>query len=227
MNRVDWLKEKRRLAVERYDNLWAPIYDENWGGIDPVHQRFVTQLADACPMDGSILDAACGTGKYWPFLLASGRKFTGIDQSQKMLDYANSKFPQVTVEKLGLQELSYRGAFDLILCMDAMENVFPEEWPTVLANFHRALKPLGQLYFTVELLDREQLDHDHQAGLEQGLPVVYGESAVGTADLGYAAGYHYYPPMDQVRQWLDAAGFQIKEQQEANFYHHFWVEKSE
>ncbi|HEX9091215.1 MAG TPA: class I SAM-dependent methyltransferase, partial [Anaerolineales bacterium] len=179
MNRVEWLKEKQRQAEERYDNLWAPIYDENWGDIDPVHQRFVTQLANACPISGSILDAACGTGKYWPILLASGRKFTGIDQSQKMLDYANSKFPQVPTEKLGLQELSYRETFNLILCMDAMENVFPEEWPPVLANFHRALKPTGQLYFTVELLDKEQLDHDYQAALEQGLPVVYGESAVG------------------------------------------------
>jgi len=225
MNRVDWLKEKRRLAEERYDNLWAPIYDENWGGIDPVHQRFVTQLANACPIGGSILDAACGTGKYWPTLLASGRKFAGIDQSQKMLDYANSKFPQVAVEKLGLQELSYQSAFDLIICMDAMENVFPEEWPSVLANFHRALKPLGQLYFTVELLDREQLDHDYQAGLEQGLPVVYGESAVGVGEPGYAGGYHYYPSMDQVRQWLGAAGFHIKGEEEANLYHHFWVEK--
>jgi len=143
MNRADWLKEKRRLAEERYDNLWAPIYDENWGGIESVHERFVTQLANTCPMGGSILDAACGTGKYWPILLTSGRKFTGIDQSQKMLDYANSKFPHVPVEKLGLQELRYRAAFDLIICMDVMERFLYEEWPSVLANFHQALKPTG------------------------------------------------------------------------------------
>lgn len=31
MDRSAWLKEKRRLAEERFDTLWAPIYDEDWG----------------------------------------------------------------------------------------------------------------------------------------------------------------------------------------------------
>ena len=32
MERAAWLKEKRRRAEERMDTLFAPIYDENWGG---------------------------------------------------------------------------------------------------------------------------------------------------------------------------------------------------
>ena len=39
MDRATWLKEKRRRAEERYDMLWAPIYDQNWGGyINDSHQ---------------------------------------------------------------------------------------------------------------------------------------------------------------------------------------------
>lgn len=226
MNRSDWLKKKRHITVERYDRLWAPIYDANWGAeIDTVHQRFVTQLANACPKTGSILDAACGTGKYWPILLASGRRFTGIDQSQAMLDRANRKYPQVRVKKFGLQEIQYQEAFDLILCIDAMEMVFPEDWPLVLGNFHRALKPSGQLYFTVEIADPATIEHDYQAGLEQGLPVVYGESAPSSSDGEGEGGYHYYPPMDQVRKWLGESRFAIKEEAEADDYHHYWVMK--
>ena len=226
MNRPDWLIKRRRIIAERYDRLWAPIYDENWGAtIDPLHQRFVTQLANACPKTGSILDAACGTGKYWPILLTSARRFTGIDQSQAMLDRATRKYPQVRVKKFGLQEIHYQEAFDLILCIDAMEMVFPEDWPLVLGNFLRALKPSGSLYFTVEIADPAIIEHDYQASIDQGLPVVIGESVIGSGDGEDEGGYHYYPSKEQVHKWLLEAGFVIKEEAEADDYHHFWVKK--
>ena len=224
MNRTEWLKQQRHNIENHYDRLWAPIYDDNWGStIDPVHQRFVTNLANACPETGSILDAACGTGKYWPILLASGRRFTGIDQSRAMLGRATRKYPQVRVKKFGLQEINFQEAFDLILCIDAMEMIFPEDWPKVLGNFHRGLKQGGQLYFTVEIAEGDAIEQDYQAALNAGLPVVYGESVL-TAGEG-ENGYHYYPSLDQVRKWLADAGFTIKEEAEANDYHHFWVNK--
>jgi len=224
MNRTEWLKQQRHNIEERYDRLWAPIYDDNWGStIDPVHERFVTELGRACPENGSILDAACGTGKYWPILLASGRRFTGIDQSRAMLALANRKYPQVRVKKFGLQEINFQEAFDLILCIDAMEMIFPEDWPKVLGNFQRALKQGGQLYFTVEIANNDLIEQEYQAGLSAGLPVVYGESVV-NADEG-ENGYHYYPSIDQVRKWIADAGLLIKEEDEANDYHHFWVQK--
>jgi 2-polyprenyl-3-methyl-5-hydroxy-6-metoxy-1,4-benzoquinol methylase len=226
MNRSDWLKKKRHSSEERYDRLWSPIYDKNWAEIDPVHRRFVTQLVNACPENASILDAACGTGKYWPILLASGRRFTGIDQSQAMLKRATNKYPQVRVKKFGLQEINFQEAFDLILCIDAMEMISPEDWSMVLANFHQALKPHGQLYFTVEIADPSVIEHDFQAALDQGLPVIFGESVAPTGPGDDQGGYHYYPSMDQVRQWLTQAGFMIKEEDESADYHHFWVEKT-
>ena len=42
-------------------------------------------------------------------------------------------------------------AFDGVICMDTVEHVFPEDWPLVLSNFHRALTPQGYLFFTVEI----------------------------------------------------------------------------
>jgi SAM-dependent methyltransferase len=225
MDRTEWLKQQRHNIEDRYDRLWAPIYDDNWGRtIDPVHQGFVTRLANACPDTGSILDAACGTGKYWNILVASGKRFTGIDQSRAMLGRANRKYPQVRVKKFGLQEMNFQEAFDLILCIDTLEMIFPEDWPKVFSNFHRALKQGGQLYFTVEIAASDVIEQDYQAGLSAGLPVVYGESVVNTDDG--ENGYHYYPSMEQVRQWTTEAGFTIKEEDEANDYHHFWAQKT-
>lgn len=41
-----------------------------------------------------VLDAACGTGKYWPMLLGAGLRVMGVDQSQAMLDVATRKHPE-------------------------------------------------------------------------------------------------------------------------------------
>ena len=86
IERSEWLKERRRVGEERYDTLFAPIYDENWGAwIGPTHQECIQRFLSLCPPQGAILDAACGTGKYWPLILASGRRVWGTDQSEGML----------------------------------------------------------------------------------------------------------------------------------------------
>ena len=102
MDRSAWLKKQRRLTEQQEDTIYAPIYDENWGAIDPTHQQFFNRFLDLCPPQGLILDAACGTGKYWPLILASGRTVFGIDQFQGMLAHAEAKFPDVPSEKVGL-----------------------------------------------------------------------------------------------------------------------------
>jgi len=226
MNRAEWLELKRHSCEERYDRLWSPIYDDNWGStISPIHAGFVIRLANLCPRNGMLLDAACGTGKYWPILLASEKAFCGIDQSQGMLDIAHAKFPQVKVAKLSLQDMRYQNAFDAILCIDAMEMVFPEDWPLVMGNFYRALKHEGQLYLTVEIADQESIEQDYRAGLEIGLPIIWGESVYATGDAEEDGGYHYYPAMEQVRKWIDEAAFVIQAEAEGEDYHHFWVKK--
>ena len=105
-----------------------------------------------------MLDAACGTGKYFGMVLDAGRRVVGTDQSTGMLARAWARFPAVPVERVGLQELAFDGEFDAVMCIDAMENVPPEDWPRVLGNLRRALAPGGHLYLTVEEVDHADLD---------------------------------------------------------------------
>jgi len=220
MNRNDWLKEKRRLAEERMDTLFAPIYDQQWGAsIDPTHQRFMSKFLSLCPPQSIILDAACGTGKYWPMILASGRTVFGTDQSQAMLARAKEKFPDIPTEKVGLQELHYQEVFDDAICMDALEYVFPEDWPLVLNNLYRAIKPNGCFYFTVELAEEKDIETAFATGQQLGLPLVYGEWA-------HEGGYHYYPKIEQVREWARLAQFRLMEETIGDGYHHFLVQKN-
>jgi ubiquinone/menaquinone biosynthesis C-methylase UbiE len=218
MERSTWLQEKRRIAEVRYDTLHAAGYDQNWGHINASHRSFLQRFLSLCPPGCTILDAACGTGKYWSLILDSGRSVVGIDQSQQMLLRANAKFPSQRTEKMGLQEIDFIDAFEGIICMDAMEFIPPEDWPTVLNNFSRALKSGGHLYFTVELIAAEERDQAYREGQKQGLPVVEGEYA-------HEGSYHYYPALEQVRRWMSQVPFSVIEEGEGDDYHHFLVRK--
>jgi len=48
--------------------------------------------------------------------------------------------------------------FDGAICIDAMENVFPEDWPRVLANLKHAVRPGSPVYLTVELTEDDLAD---------------------------------------------------------------------
>jgi SAM-dependent methyltransferase len=189
------------------------MYDAHWGATTaPLHRHMVERFLDLCPAPARILDAACGTGKYWPLLLGRARTVVGIDQSWGMLQRARAKFPAVPIRKLGLQELAEVDAFEGIACIDAMELVCAEDWPRVLANFHRALIPGGVLYRTVELPQPDLADV-FRAAVDAGLPVIAGEYVKD-------GGYRYYPRLEQVKVWLAAAGFELLEEAAADDYHH-------
>lgn len=227
MDRSAWLKELRRLSEEQ-ETLSASSYDENWGEISPTHRQWFNRFLSLCPPQGRLLDAACGTGKYWPLILASGRTVFGIDHSQGVLDRAHEKFPEVSTDKVVLQEIVYQAAFDGAICMDALEMVPPEDWPRVLSNLQRALKPQGYLYFTVELTAEADIEQAFAEGQRLGLPVVYGEAAWTLAG-GYQWGpdgyYHYYPKTEQVKDWVQQTGFHLIEDAVGDEYHHFLVRK--
>lgn len=213
MDRATWLSERRRTMEERADTIHAPTYDEVGGVYDDTTQhRMVARLLGLCPLGAAVLDAACGTGKYWPLILDGRRTLVGADQSAGMLARAQAKFPQVETRKVGLQEMEWEAAFDAITCVDAMEFVFPEDWPRVLVNFHRTLRPRGLLYVSVEQAEPD-LPAVYAAAIAASLPVVEGEYVKGD-------GYHYYPAIEQVHAWLAAARFAILDEAEGPWYRH-------
>lgn len=219
-DRALWIAEKRALHEERYDQIFAAIYDKHFGQIASTHRKFLARFLALLEPEGTVLDAACGTGKYWSAIETSGRAVWGIDQSQEMLRQAARKHPNVPIEKCGLQELSDVDEYEGIICVDSMEFVFPEDWPKVLENFHRAIKDNGYLYITVEAPDEIELKKAFDAATEMGLPVVEGE-------IAHEGGYHFAPKVAQVKTWLKACGFEMLGQAVGDGYHHFLVRKTD
>lgn len=204
VDRAAWLRRLRRENAEQEDALSA-VYDERWGEIEDTHRAFIERFLSSLPAGGRVLDAACGTGKYFGMVLDSGRSLLGVDHSAGHLARAREKFREVPTELRDLQDLPYREEFDGVMCVDAMEMIPAEDWPVILGGFRRALRPGGQLYLTVERVPDDPVRRGGEAARRSGLPVVDGE-VMWEDDL-----YHHYPSMDRVWGWLAYAGFMVDE----------------
>jgi SAM-dependent methyltransferase len=208
-DRAAWHLELRRRMAKQEDTL-SDEYDERWGEIEPTHRLFMELFLSGLPAEGRVLDAACGTGKYFGMVLVSGRHVLGVDHSAGHLARAHEKFPDVPTERVDLQDIPYRAKFDGVMCVDAMEFVPPEEWPQVLVRFRDALREPGWLYLTVERAPDDRVRAVNRALRAEGMPLVDGEVMWDQPD-GY---YHHYPGMERVRGWLAEAGFAIDEELE-------------
>ncbi len=163
------------------------------------------------------------------------------------------RYPKIRYEKMALHEMNFQNEFDGAICIDALEHVFPEEWPVIMHRFREALKPGGMLYFTVDIsVTGRLLEESYEQAKSRGLPVVFGEVAA-EVDVAFEkvmavedgdvpdeltdpAVYHYYPGVEQVRKWLEQEKFAIEAEGTGTFtwgsddaleatYDHFVVRK--
>jgi SAM-dependent methyltransferase len=200
-----WLAERRAAVVATYDDE-AAAYDENPYPV-PKHAAFVRRLVETCPVGATVLDAPCGTGRFFALVTNAGRHVVGIDQSAGMLAEARARGLADSVVQVGLQEMAFERIFDGAMTIDAMENVPPEDWPLVLANLGRAVRPGCHVYLTVEEVPDADIDTAFAALRNRDLPAIRGEIIDGDV-----AGYHFYPGRDRVLGWLRAEGLTIVEE---------------
>ncbi len=106
------------------------------------------------------------------------------------------------------------------MTIDAMEHIAPEDWPLVLSNLHRAVRPGGVMYLTVEEVGQSRIDQAFESLSARGLPAVRGEIVEGDV-----AGYHYYPGREQAIEWFRHEGLGIADeglgQEDGWGYRHF------
>lgn len=218
MDRREWLAARQAAVVAAYD-AEAAAYDQHDYPSD-MQREWVARVLRLIPPGGSVLDAPCGTGKYFPLVAAAGHRVAGVDQSAGMLAEARRRGIAFSLEHRALQDLSYAREFDAVLTVDTMENIPPEDWPVVLANVHRAVRPGGVMYLTVEEVDQSKIGQAFESLSARGLPVLRGEIVEGDV-----AGYHYYPGRDQAVDWFRREGLEIADegfrQEDGWGYRHF------
>ena len=220
MDRAAWLRERRDAVRADYDADAATYDDAPYPTTS--HTAFIDRLVATCPPNGLVLDAPCGTGQYFARIRDAGRRVVGIDQSAGMLAQARRRGLAERLEQIGLQEMSFDAEFDGAMTVDAMENVPPEDWPLVIGNLRRAVKPGAHLYLTVEEISDADIDAAWAENLERGLPAVRGDVVEGDT-----SGYHYYPGLEPVREWVTAEGLEVldeaTDQEDGWAYWHLFV----
>ena len=255
MNRTSWLKQMRHTTEAMYD-LWSSIYfyetdEEAVNARVAANVQYLEEFLGCISPHSRVLSAGCGEGTYEGMLLEANHSVVGIDLSEGLLSHARKLYPAVRYEKMALHEMSFENEFEGAICIEALEHVFPEEWPVILGGFRRALEQGGVLYFTVDTVSEEELERSYERAKAQGLPVVFGEVAEDVEEASakvIAAGgdvpgevsdrsvYHYYPGLERVQKWLDQEQFQIETQGTATYswgtddayeatYEHFVVRK--
>lgn len=76
----------------------------------------------------------------------------------------------------------------------------------MLANLHRAARPGGLVYLTLEDLQQHHIERAFASLCARGLPAIRGELVEGDA------GYHYYPGRDQAVDWFGQQGLAVVEE---------------
>ncbi len=99
---------------------------------------------------GLLLDVGCGAGHHHLFL-KKDYQVVGVDGSQKMLQLARRRNPEVEYREGDMRNFKLDRVFDVIMAMDmVMYNRTYSDLEKTLENFSSHLKPGGILFFYVE-----------------------------------------------------------------------------
>ncbi len=93
----------------------------------------------------AVLDLACGQGVFSRYLSQRKIKVTGLDTSEEMIRFAQSRSdPSIRFEHADAQDSqALQGkTFDAVVCLLALQNI--ESLPPVMRNVKRWLKPGGR-----------------------------------------------------------------------------------
>lgn len=103
-----------------------------------------------------VLDLGCGPGLYASRLAERGMRVTGVDISQRSLDYATQyaaeKGLAINYRCIDFFDIDYSGEFDAVIQIFGELNTFSDEKRDVLlTKIHKALKTGGLLLFDVSI----------------------------------------------------------------------------
>jgi len=136
------------VRVDRGDTLtgyrqWSETYDEPRNSLFDADEPMMHEILDALPK-GTVLDAACGTGRYASHMADRGHDIIGVDSSPDMLARARIRVPTGEFLLGDLFQLPLPpDSVDIVVCALALAHV-PDLGP-VMAEFARVLRPGGHL----------------------------------------------------------------------------------
>lgn len=127
-------------------NLIAENYDETLDG--KFTERFKELLLDEIQIEANenILDVACGNGSLLKMISNKCNiKGYGIDISERMIEYAERKCPDMTFQVGGCEDTAFNNQMFDVITVCAAYHHFPDV-KAFAKEAYRILRPHGRLY---------------------------------------------------------------------------------
>jgi demethylmenaquinone methyltransferase/2-methoxy-6-polyprenyl-1,4-benzoquinol methylase len=195
-------------GVRRMFDRIAPVYDAmNRTMTAGLDQRWRRQTAEAVVRPGdSVLDACCGTGDLAIACARAGGRVTGLDFSDRMLERARRKAPELEWVRGDLLALPFDDAsFDAATVGFGVRNV--EDLERALAELRRVLHSGGPVGILEITRPRGVLAPFYRFWFDGVVPLLGKLLPGGSAYTYLPASVRRFPEPDQLAELMVAAGF--------------------
>ncbi|MGW0695907.1 class I SAM-dependent DNA methyltransferase [Streptomyces sp. NBC_01643] len=192
MNTEGWLADTRRS----YDTVATSYAEQVRNLLDetPEERAVLALFADLVRTSGRgpVADVGCGPGRITAHLRELGVDAFGIDLSPAMIEVAGRDHPGLRFEVGSMTDLDLADASMAgLVAWYSLIHVPDEEIGSVLAHFHRVLRPGGPLLLSFHVGDESRLKTQGYGGHPMNVYV------------------HLRQPC-QMTAWLNDAGFTVE-----------------
>jgi len=144
-----------------YDEVYASIHDILWSPKELIDYQKVSiqdiALAERPTDSVHVIDMACGTAKMACWFSSINAKYTGVDQSDAMLEKARENCSTVTFKKGDIQDIHLFPTKSASTCLLLGFSIYQFENPKILSdNANHWLQPDG--IFVVHMVDPDKYD---------------------------------------------------------------------
>ena len=203
--------ETGRLPASGVESMFdriAPVYDAMnrvmTAGLDQRWRR-LTAAATVRPGD-EVLDGCCGTGDLAVACTRAGGRVTGLDFSERMLERARRKAPDVTWVRGDLLQLPFETAsFDAATVGFGVRNV--DDLQQALRELRRVLRTDGRIGILEITRPRGMLAPFYKLWFDVAVPLIGKLLPGGSAYTYLPASVRRFPPPDDLAELMGEAGF--------------------
>ena len=195
-------------GVRRMFDRIAPVYDAMnhlmTAGLDRRWRRIT--IDETVQADDRVLDACCGTGDLAIAARSRGADVVGLDFSERMLERARRKEPQIDWVRGDVLALPFdEGSFDAVTVGFGVRNV--EDLEAGLRELRRMLRPGGRLGILEITTPRGRLAPFYRVWFDRIVPLLGKVLPGGAAYTYLPASVRRFPGPDDLAALLERTGF--------------------